>query len=98
VLRSRRLERLISRAKAANVQTEDRGFVMKTTTFYPKEQPEPAAVFRRSFEFLPLRKARAQEEKDPPHAGCAHQLCGWFRIFAARRGKAIGAAPPRTAL
>jgi len=65
VLRSHRLERLTSRAKAANVQTEDRGFVMKTTTFTRKSSLSLLLCFAGLLSFG-APKARAQEEKDPP--------------------------------
>jgi hypothetical protein len=65
MLRSHRLERLISRAKAANVQTEDRGFVMKTMTITGKSSLGLLLCFAGLLSFA-APKARAQEEKDPP--------------------------------
>jgi len=65
VLRSHRLERLTSRAKAANVQTEDRGFVMKTMTFTGRSSLGLLLCFAGLLSFA-APKARAQEEKDPP--------------------------------
>jgi hypothetical protein len=65
MLRSHRLERLTSRAKAANVQTEDRGFVMKTTTFTSKSSLSLLLCLTGLLSFA-APKARADEEKDPP--------------------------------
>src|SRR5216684_2708901 len=65
VLRSHRLERLISTAKAAHVQSEDRGFVMKTITFTGRSSLSLLLCFAGLLSFA-APKARADEEKDPP--------------------------------
>jgi len=65
VLRSHRLKRLISTAKAAYVQSEDRGFVMKTMTFTAKSSLSLLLCFAGLLSFA-APKARADEEKDPP--------------------------------
>jgi hypothetical protein len=65
MLRSHRLERLISTAKAAHVQSEDRGFVMKTMTITGKSSLSLLLCFAGLLSFA-APKARADEEKDPP--------------------------------
>jgi hypothetical protein len=65
VLRSHRLERLIREAKAARVQSEDRGFVMKTMTFAGKSSLSILLCLAGFLSFAAPR-ARADEEKDPP--------------------------------
>ena len=65
MLRSHRLKRLISTAKAAYVQSEDRGFVMKTMTFTAKSSLSLLLCFAGLLSFA-APKARADEEKDPP--------------------------------
>jgi len=79
MLRSHRLERLISMAKAAHVQTEDRGFVMKTMTFTGKSSLgmllylagllsllAPMARAQDTTATYPPESSGAQSEKDPP--------------------------------
>src|SRR6266700_4207667 len=53
------------RATAARVQTEDRGFVMKTITFTGKSSLSLLLCFAGLLSFA-APKARADEEKDPP--------------------------------
>ena len=65
MLRSHRLERLTSTAKAANFQPEDRGFVMKTTTFTGKGSLSLLLCAAGLLGFV-APQARADEEKDPP--------------------------------
>jgi uncharacterized protein DUF6600/FecR-like protein len=63
MLRSHRLERLIMRARAACVCTENRGFVMKT--FTDKSSLSLLLCLAGLLSFVAPR-ARADEEKDPP--------------------------------
>jgi hypothetical protein len=65
MLRSRRLERLIRGARAAHVQTEDRGFVMKTMTFTSRGSLSVVLCLAGLLS-IATPKARADEEKDPP--------------------------------
>jgi hypothetical protein len=63
MLRSHWLERLIIRARAARVQTENRGFVMKTST--GKRMLTMLLCLAGLVGFV-APKARADEDKDPP--------------------------------
>ena len=90
LLRSHRLEHVhISTAKAAHVQTEDRGFVMKTTTLTGKSSLSLLLCFAGLLSFA-APKAQAQEEKDPPTRVARISYRGRFRIFAARRARRLG--------
>jgi len=64
MLRSHRLERLISGSERPRVPTENRGFVMKKT-FTGKSSLSMLLCFAGLLSFA-APKARADEEKDPP--------------------------------